>query len=772
MTETLSPSGTLPCFARRAVPFLAAVLAGVILIPTLVPTLATVAFDFDPRQAPANAAATGGLTPGGLSVWALTLAVVAAMGWVVALAAGAAPRKGLTALALVGAGFMASHLFDSVEDGFHQSAWIAAVTASVAWVHLAVFPDARRWAAAVLLGVAPFWLLDALHQVFVQHPLDIAWFAQHRDELLAGQGIAEGSIAAELYERRLSFNDAIGPVGFSNVFASLAGGVGVLGVMGLVSAFATWRLEGLRKGPWAWATLAVMGGAGAAGLGVVALTHSKGGALAVLATLAVGGVAVFLKRCLPRLCSVWNPALGPLAVAAILGVVVVRLTWGPPALPADGFVPGRPVVGERSLLFRGHYMVAATRIAADHPLQGSGVRGFADAYPRVKPPLNPESVTSAHGVLVDQIAMLGLGGWALGGLLLGLLALGAVPLRSTNAEAKPHANTASQARMEPHAEAAPSASTNWRPGLLAGFVLFGVGLWLIQPQLTPDLAMLWLAAMAGFAGVVVVVGMARDGLGVSPWTWRHGWWMAAVFVAIHGQIEMSFFQPASTAVMWMVLAVAAGANGTLARKPQRWRSFASGGVLMVFSVLLLGAHANNAIEHDAALTHAATALRHGDHNTAIAQLAVAEDAAGLDRLALGWRWRLMAWEPLPTAASIQKVLGEVEAFPGLHLHLEPSGWHERYRARLYEAAANLPNAEPQAASQAFMAWRKTASLQPHHIPAALAHADAAARASVDPTKVQTLYTHVLKLRTQHYLDAADPLNAKDLARVQAGAHAQ
>src|SRR5690606_14992553 len=69
-------------------------------------------------------------------------------------------------------------------------------------------------------------------------------------------------------------------------------------------------------------------------------------------------------------------------------------------------------LGELSLLFRSFYLRGAIAIIADHPLLGVGPAGFKDAYMLAKPAIAPEDVTSAHSVLFDLGATLGLAGLA------------------------------------------------------------------------------------------------------------------------------------------------------------------------------------------------------------------------------------------------------------------------------------------------------------------------------------------------------------------------
>jgi len=735
-------------WARAAVPYLAAALVALTLVPCLVPLIPQVAFDLDPRAGLSVSGGATGLTAAGLAWWAAGLALVSASALAAALIAGARPQAGMLLLTAGGAAAIIWHLGDSIEDALHGAAWLAALAAAAAWLHLGRFAAARRWAAAVLLGVAPLWALDAGREVWVEHPHTLAFFAEHKAELLAARGLEPGSGAAELYTRRLSFNDATGAVGFSNVFASLGGAAGVLAV----AAGATW----LRRRRWAAAGAAALGAVGA-GL-VVALTHSKGapGALLVTAAaaVAVAGVRRWGGRAAPALAA----AAGPLAVLAVLAAIALRLAVGEPAPPPDGFVPGADVAGERSLLFRGHYAAAAARIAGAHPLAGSGVRGFADLYPQVKPPLNPESVTSAHGLVADAVAMLGLGGWAVVGLLgVALARAGRARLRCDGGEAPP-------------ADPASTASPGLRPAVLAGLLLFGIALPVQIAVLSPGAAWGWLLGIGLFAAVVAAV--ARPGAPEVP---AAAWWAVAVFVAVHGQVEMTFFQPASVVLMATLVAVAAAVPG-LERPPTRgaWRRGVVAAVapLAVLALaVLLAVHAARVTAHDAAMTGAAAALRRGEPALAVERLAAAQDAAGLDRTALSWRVRLHALERPggPAGRSLAEARGWLDAAErGVAVR---GGWFARQRAALADAVAAGPAVIADARSTARDLWAAAAALQPHHVAVALGHADAAVRAGDPAESVAALYARVLTLRENGYLDAADPLTPAQLDRARARAGA-
>src|SRR5207247_156896 len=112
-------------------------------------------------------------------------------------------------------------------------------------------------------------------------------------------------------------------------------------------------------------------------------TGSKGAAMASLVGLALAGAPLLWLKSAQILAARLGGAglpipirrnWGPLIIAMVLlplAAVVLRGT----ALP-EGFA------GDKSLLFRWHYLQASAHIAAEHPWVGVGPDGFQDAYVR------------------------------------------------------------------------------------------------------------------------------------------------------------------------------------------------------------------------------------------------------------------------------------------------------------------------------------------------------------------------------------------------------
>ncbi len=240
-------------------------------------------------------------------------------------------------------------------------------------------PALRGIGVAVVFGSVVVLLIEGAHQVLVQHPMTVAYFERSKGEFLASRGWRVGSYEALSYERRLRQPELSAWFGLSNVYAGLVGAM-ALG-LALVAVVARGR----------WARLgAVLGAVG--GGAALAVSGSKGAIGAVV--LGVLVVALVTRT----------------RIGARLGAG--RATIGACAAMIGGTVVGG-LMGQLSLLFRAQYLVGSLRIARAHPVVGVGPEGFQGAYMVHKPATGAEDVASAHDVVLDLIAMLGIGGLAL-----------------------------------------------------------------------------------------------------------------------------------------------------------------------------------------------------------------------------------------------------------------------------------------------------------------------------------------------------------------------
>jgi hypothetical protein len=265
---------------------------------------------------------------------------------------------------------------------------IAAVVSVFAAASLAnSLPGAQRVLGGVTLSFALLLVGVGMHEVFISHPQTIIAYESNRDSFLSARGWSPESFEAMSYERRLRNPEPIAWFGLTNVFASFcaASGAGLFAVA--LGCSGRQRLVTLLAG--LGACLAIFG---------LVLSGSKGGfgVLVIGLVLAVGAVRLrdsgTAKRIDGRL---------------IIGLCLLVLL----ALLLRGILGER--LGERSLLFRWQYMVGSISIWLHDPLLGCGPGIFQERYALLKPDLSPEDVASAHNVLFDWLATLGLGGLAL-----------------------------------------------------------------------------------------------------------------------------------------------------------------------------------------------------------------------------------------------------------------------------------------------------------------------------------------------------------------------
>ncbi|MEM8782634.1 MAG: O-antigen ligase family protein [Planctomycetota bacterium] len=668
MSDELPKSATA---AQRLIPFATVAVLLPAVVPWWVIVLPRLDFDVDPRSPGAEVATT--LGPAGLGVLAALGTAAALFALVVHGLAGGRFAWKSALLLLPGLVLVGMHLPQRFENLWHGTGWAWGVAAGLALLHLGRWPIARRWASAVLAGFAAMLLVEAMNYRFVEHAVTVAAFEQQREVFLESRGWAEGSSEAQLYERRLRTNDAIGAIGLSNVLATLGAGLGAMGLGLLVGALRPKRgatvadvtdaaretFGGDARGRW------LVGGAVfMVGVAIVALTNSTAGMAALgLGCVWVTGAAV-LRLFAARTGRLSGPSMGGWSVVGAVGCVALvyaavalrYVVWG---VPGPGQV-GQGIGGELSVLFRAQYWGAAWRMVTQQPsvwLLGVGPGGFGDAYLRFKSPLNPEEVTSAHGFAVEFVATLGVVGgglWAL--VLVGWLARGAWGVMSD---------------ADPSATSPPWASRGVRGavyGLLGlGGVLMGLELAVAWAEVSGPGAVWGLAWRLAAWGAFVLVGglwwRFADDLGV-----RVGLVGAAVAALVHGSFDMALFQPASSAMVWAVVGLAGG-SGVIAKvveRPRRIRGSAASWIwfamLAVFVVVatgatLLGQHAKH-------LALAADATRSEAGQVALEHLGQANWMAGFDPAATRF---MPSVAPSPTAAERAVQSAMTSRFPSVSL---------------------------------------------------------------------------------------------------------
>lgn len=436
--------------------------------------------------------------------------------------------------------------------GTLAAAWLGLLAAA----HLRQSPGHRLLLAAGLLACAAPWIARGATQWFIEHPAMVAHFDAERSATLAAFGWEEGGEAALQYERRLRQREATGWFGLANVFSSLLAAAAVAWAS-LAAASRGRRLGG--------GTVLVALGLAAGAAAGVAMNGSKG-AIAALVAGAAFAIAMAVR---PRKDLAARAVL--LAVPLGLGAILLR-----GLLPED-------LLGERSLLFRWHYLVGAVRVAAWVPLTGAGPAGFQEWYLLQRPLRSPEAVQSAHSLLADSLVAVGVVALAW----ISLLARTLWP-RTAEAEAGGHLGGGTAVAVLLSAGvAAAAAMAAAAPGSLAlGSLWTWIGAGLFVP-----------AAMAAWAILRAV-----------PPAWASALLAAAAFtLLLHGQVEMTFFNQGS--LPWAMLLVGLAGSAGLGESAGRVRLGIASAVLPAAAgVLLLAGPIRDAIEAERSLREAAAPL--------------------------------------------------------------------------------------------------------------------------------------------------------------------
>lgn len=278
--------------------------------------------------------------------------------------------------------------------------WFSAAIAAVAIAHAVRAPGLRALVLPTLLGILAMICAHGLVQIYLEHPMTVKFFAMNSDEVLASFGWASDSEQARLYTRRLMQPEATGWFGLANIVSGLLA-FGTVMILSSVS-----RVRGLSGGLRAFLLVIVCGAFG----WVLLMNGSKGALGALVIGLGLTSLSVFTSRRSDR------PGFSGMGWLAFFGVVVPA-----GAIFLRGTILGEASLGgEKSLLFRWHYVLGAFRIFASEPYFGVGPDGFQSAILSLKNAFNPEEPASAHNVILDWFSTLGL--FAFGWLfLLGLL---------------------------------------------------------------------------------------------------------------------------------------------------------------------------------------------------------------------------------------------------------------------------------------------------------------------------------------------------------------
>lgn len=494
---------------RRAWPaLLGAAFAALVCLRTLVAFTPQPWFDVDPVLDPS---AYAGLGPAGSLRIDTAIAALSA-GMLFLFAGRAAMLVAVGALSVVVLRLGNESAFGAL--GWRGWNWIVAWIACAAAVAVARNPRQQArlaWSAmvATLLGVCCLWLARGAWQWFQEQPSTVAFFhAAGRDTaFFDDRGWDPTGPQAMSYVRRLEQREMTGWFGLANIFA---------GVLAVAAAAIAGVPRSERRESVSWGFLS------AACAVAVLMNGSKGAIVA----LCIGMAAVATLR--------WTRVRPGVLVAASLGLVAASaLASAARALALAGAMPG-----ERSLLFRWHYLQTAWDAWREHPWIGTGPEGFKDASARLRPMDAVEIVQSAHAAFADWMAQLGVAGLAWVAAAIAMLVW-----------------SARGAAMEPTPLPAPESrdGRSQRITMLAVLVAVALGLQAEMHTLDATALMVRLIGGVAWAGTAVTL-MPR------LWSARscgaHMLFPAALVLLCQGQVEMTLWNPGSCTWLLVMLGAA------------------------------------------------------------------------------------------------------------------------------------------------------------------------------------------------------------------------
>ncbi len=227
-------------------------------------------------------------------------------------------------------------------------------------------------------------------------------------------------------------------------------------------------------------------------------------------------------------------------------------------------------IGELSILFRWFYMQGATSIFLDTPILGVGPAGFKDAYLIFKPPISPEEVTSAHNLLFDWLATLGV--FSLGWVLLFALAARQIGVMLTSTTPPPKSATRS---WDERTAILASA------GILAAVI--GASAFVERLLLTPEMG---IVRAAGLLGGLAVAGAVVRAARAQPRTVELGAVGAALVLLAHLQIEVTGIWAGAAPIAAALIGLAC-APPTETTKPGRgWPGIVGAGSLVAVGIIV------------------------------------------------------------------------------------------------------------------------------------------------------------------------------------------
>jgi hypothetical protein len=571
-------------------------------------------FDVDPVS---DSTPLGGFGPAGSLVLDVILLLSCAVAIIGEWRRGAGIDWKLFALALIPVPVVMWHGSSDAGDLWRGSTWACAAIACAIAAHLARDRTMRIVIIALHAAAIAIILVRGFNQIFIEHPAMVEIFDERKEQFFRDRGWDVDSSAARIYERRLHQPQPLGWFATTNVVASFVTFGLVFGI-GLTIAATRAKLQG----GWA-AAMALWALACAIALW---FTGSQG---AIGATCIGAAFAVALQ--------IWrNRARDSSRIPALIACALILLTLL--GVIMRGALLPESFAGDKSLLFRWHYMIASARIFIENALLGVGPDGFQAAYTMHRVPRNPEEVASAHSMFIDWLCTLGISGFSWIGLVaISLWRGGRAIMLSSTADAQ--------------SEIAPAQRFAFRAAIIVAAVAFIPAFGYVEIKvLDPHSALIRLLAVFIFAAVACMMGyvLIRDAnRNAEPWLFA-----AITALLIHSQIEMTFSQPGAgvwcLAIIGMLAAPTPRAN---ANRQSILVAVITTTAIVTFAAWLMVTGALPAIAQQRAMADAESLLDTVRQNPDDRALTIARrQAAAAKLIEAHGRWPINA-RPLEAAAT-------------------------------------------------------------------------------------------------------------------------
>ncbi|MEM7227781.1 MAG: O-antigen ligase family protein [Planctomycetota bacterium] len=398
-------------------------------------------------------------------------------------------------------------------DLWRGMSWTSAAFAAVAVAHVARADFWRPVLIALLLGALLLPMARGVLQLTVEHDRTVAQFEAHRDEFFASRGWDPESSSALIYERRLRQAQPRGWFSTTNVLGSL---LALCAVAGIGLSYAAERAK-VSSGELGLLILMAL-----AALGLLYFTGSKGAWLAMLV-----GFAWLTARYVA-----WAAPLRARGGTIVIAVLLLTLI----GVVVRGTVLPEQFAGDKSLLFRWHYLNGTASMIADAPIAGVGPDDFQRAYIENRPPRSPEDPASAHNMIADWWASLG----ALGLAWVALVIIWLVQANRQDEDGEP--------------DAAMPVRLRW---WIAVLVLGGAGSISIIVDMRAAIEVVDIIVRQVAVGSAMVIAALLTPTIAKAWTngGRYALGAGLLALVVHGLIEMTFFTHGAVAWALAMLAV-------------------------------------------------------------------------------------------------------------------------------------------------------------------------------------------------------------------------